>query len=92
MCVCGTFAGICRLNSPRADKKPEATSSSGKKVHKPVSKLSHDLFGSGSFQDNDSGDLFSPTETAKDLPKATPTPTVAAKPASTRKDSLFGMW
>ncbi len=73
----------------RPEKKSESTSSSAKKG-KAVSKLSHDLFGSGSFQDNDSGDLFSPTE-SKEFPKAAPLPATAAKPASrSRKDSLFG--
>ena len=87
------FYYVVHLHFSRSDRKRTDSSSSAKKSKsKLVSRLSHDLFASGSFQDNDSGDMFSPTESTKELPKATPPPTVAAKPASSRKDSLFGKW
>ena len=72
----------------RSGAKPDS-SSSKKTKSKAISKLSHDLFTSGSYEDQDSGDLFSPLETSKDLSTATPTvktatPTVkTAAPATT---------
>ncbi len=79
---------------------PKSDSDSGKKTKsKPTSKLSHNLFTSGSFEDEDSGgDLFSPMVTSRDLSTATPTvkTTAAAtgggsttKAAGERKDPLF---
>lgn len=63
------------------------SSTSKKSKSKPVSKLSHDLFASGSYEEDDSaGDLFSPVETSKAMPTATPTGTAAS---SGRKDVLF---
>ncbi len=60
-------------------------SDSGTKKSKPASKLSHGLFGSGSFDEDESaGDLFSPGESSNDLSTATPTVTTAAKATSGR--------
>lgn len=76
----------------RAEAK--LTTGSSKKP-KAVSKLSHDLFGSGSFDEEDSGDLFSPTETAKDLSTAAPTvktatPTTSAAKKGGGKKAILG--
>ena len=81
--------------------EPKSDSGSAKKTKSKVaSKLSHDLFASGSFDEEDSGgDLFSPTVTSRDLSTATPTVKTTAgatgaaattKPSSERKDPLFG--
>ncbi len=51
----------------------EVKSDSGSS-RKPKSKLSHDLFASGSYEEEEDSDLFSPLETSKDLSKASPAP------------------
>jgi hypothetical protein len=73
------------LTTDQFCSRPETKSDSSSKKQKPVSKLSHDLFGSGSFDEEDSGDLFSPLETAKELSTATPTVKAATPTSSAAK-------
>ena len=72
----------------------KASSSSDKKS-KPVPRLSHDLFASGSFEDDGSvGDFYSPLERSKEISKtataATPSTSNVAKATSSGTDLLFG--
>ena len=72
----------------RAEVKPGAA----KSKPKAISKLSHDLFSSGSYDEGaDSGDLFSPEESSKPLPTlaakttATPTTSTSTAPSTSKK-------
>ena len=63
-------------SDPGSDKKTKS---------KPVSKLSHDLFGMSYEEEDSAGDLFSPQDTAKDLATATPTVKSVTKESSKEK-------